>query len=87
VKKSGELIVCSNSDATKCKYEQSTSSSLPKVTSIDKTDTTLVFTGENFLSTNFQASSSLDGVSADSVTVESPTKVTALWTKGVPALK
>jgi len=60
---------------------------MPKVSSITKSETTLVFKGTNFFTADFDASSVLDGVKADSVVVDSATQITATWSKGVPALK
>lgn len=51
-----------------------------------KTDTTVVFTGSDFFTAGFNANSSLAGVYADTIVVDSATQVTATWNKGVPAL-
>lgn len=66
-----------------CTY--ATSTSKPAVASVSKTDSsTVVFTGTNFYTSLFTAAASLSGVSADTVTIDSATQVSAVWSKGVP---
>lgn len=77
---------CANTDATKCVYEQLLTATLPKVTSVTKTTDKIVFTGANFLTADFKALTSLAGVDADSVVIDSATQVTATFTKGIPPL-
>lgn len=86
VKHGNTTIACSNSDATKCKYEQVSTASLPKVTSVVKSADKIVFSGSNFLTSNFKALTALAGVNADSVSIDSDSQVTATFTKGVPPL-
>jgi len=60
---------------------------MPAVSEIAKTETTLVFTGTNFFTADFDLFATLDGIKADSIVVDSANKVTATWTKGVPVIK
>lgn len=57
---------------------------MPKVDSLTKTDTTIVFTGKNFYTTDHVGKANFIGIQADSVVVNSATQVTATWTTGVP---
>lgn len=44
----------------------------------------MVFTGTGFLTTGYTANVSFMNISADTVTIDSATKVTAEWTNGLP---
>ena len=46
----------------------------------------MVYTGTNFFTAGYTAGSSLDGIEASTVVVDSATQVTATWTNGVPVL-
>lgn len=66
-----------------CDYQ--TSSSMPVVSSIAQQDAyTLVFTGVGFSFTGFPAQVRYINIKADSVTVDSDTQVTAVFTNGIP---
>jgi hypothetical protein len=69
-----------------CQYEQSTSSSFPVVTSVSKTDSTIVFTGTGFYLADFTANASFASINADSVAVDSSTQITATFNLGVPVV-
>ena len=45
-----------------------------------------MFTGTNFFTSNYVAQASLNGINADTVSIDSATKVTATWTLGVPVI-
>jgi len=66
-------VACKNSDGAKCKYEQLKTTLMPEVSKVDKTETTLVFTGTNFFTSNFKSLASLDGIKADSIVIDSAT--------------
>jgi len=57
---------------------------MPKVDSIVKADTTIVFTGKNFYTTDHVGKAEFMGIAASTVVVDSATQVTATWTDGVP---
>jgi len=86
VKHASKVHECANTDASKCKYEQLKTASFPEVLSLTKTSSVVVFTGKNFLTSNFNALTILAGIKADSVTIDSDTQVTATWNKGVPPI-
>jgi hypothetical protein len=66
-----------------CNYQ--TSSSMPVVTSVIKSDSnTLEFSGSGFNIDSFTAKVSLANVIADEVTIESDTLVKAIFRYGVP---
>lgn len=78
---------CEGSDASLCNYEQTSNGSFPAFTAVDNSvSNTVVFTGTNFFTRGFVANSSYGGVDADTVTVDSATQVTAVWTLGMPPL-
>lgn len=55
------------------------------VTSSDSSgDSSIVFTGTNFDITDFTASATFAGISADSVVIDSATQATASFNLGVP---
>lgn len=58
---------------------------MPKITAVSKTDaTTIVITGTDFWTVGYSGKVTLVGVAATSVTIDSSTQVTAVWTTGVP---
>lgn len=66
-----------------CNYQ--TSTTMPVVTSVEKTDSnTLDFTGTGFNIADFSASVILANVSASEVTILSDTQVRAIYSYGVP---
>lgn len=75
---------CANTDTSKCKYKQLTSGAFPKVTALDFTSGDLVITGTGFFTNAYKANVSVSGIEADTVTINSATKVTAKWIKGMP---
>ena len=79
-----ESFACVDTAGTACNYEQSAAAVFPAVDSATLTATSIVFTGTNFLTTGHTAKSSLSGVSADTVVVDSTSQVTATWTLGTP---
>jgi hypothetical protein len=72
--------------SSSCPYEQSSDSTFPEVTSVSKTDSTIVFTGTNFDLVDFTAAASFASIDADSVVVDSNTQITATFTLGVPTV-
>ena len=86
IKQGTTVYPCVNSDNSNCQYEQLASSTFPAVTSVSKTDTTIVFAGTNFDIADFSASASFAGITADSVVVDSATQATATFTLGVPVV-
>ena len=83
---SGSTIDCSNSDATKCQFEQVTGASFPVVTTQTTTNSsTLTFDGTNFMA-SLNASAKIAGVPADTVTATS-TQVVATWNLGLPPVE
>jgi len=83
-KRSPKVIACSNTDKTKCQYEQSKTGNFPIVTAVSKSAQTLSFSGSNFFTSSYTAVAKYCGATADSVSIDSATQVTATWTKGVP---
>jgi len=76
---------CSNADTTKCQYKQDNAEDTwPRITSLTKTDTTLVFTGVNFYTAGYIASASYLKIDATSVVIDSETQATATFEGGVP---
>jgi hypothetical protein len=69
---------------TKCQYEQSKTGKFPIVAAVSKSAQTLSFTGSNFFASGYTAVARYCGATADSVSIDSATQVTATWTKGVP---
>jgi phage major head subunit gpT-like protein len=84
VKVADKVYACANTDATKCDFTRSGEATMPKVDSLTKTDTTIVFTGKNFYTTDHVGKAKFMGIQADSVVANSATQVTATWTTGVP---
>ena len=77
-------VGCSGSDTSKCQYEQSKTGKFPIVEAVSKSAETLSFTGSNFFASAYTAVAKYCGATADSVSIDSATQVTATWTKGVP---
>lgn len=57
---------------------------MPTVSSYATTEDTITITGINFFTSSYTAKFSYAGVTADSVTIDSATQVTATFTNGVP---
>lgn len=80
-----EQATCNNTDESLCQYEQLSNSSFPAVTNLSNSDSsTIVFTGTNFFTSGYTAHASYSGIEANSVTLDSTTQVTAVWTHGMP---
>jgi hypothetical protein len=82
---SGTTYTCANTVTTNCNYKQSSAATtFPVLTSMTKTDTTMVLTGTSFYTAGYTTRVSYMGIDATSVVVDSATQVTATWTGGVP---
>ena len=57
---------------------------MPQTASVAKTETTIVFTGINFITSGYTGRAIFMGIAATSVTIDSATQATATWTDGVP---
>lgn len=57
---------------------------MPQTASVAKTETTIVFTGINFITSGYTGRATFMGIAATSVTIDSATQATATWTDGVP---
>ena len=78
---------CGNTQApTACEYEQKSASS-PTVTGFAATADTITVTGTAFPTSDYTASVIFKGVESNSATIDSATKITATFTKGVPVSK
>jgi hypothetical protein len=86
VKYSGSTYACANTDAAQCQYKQLNSSSYPKIAIADISSGNLFLTGTDFFTTGYYANASFATIKADTVTVDSPTQVTAAWSKGLPPM-
>ena len=90
VKQGDSIYTCASTDATKCEFTQGDATSMPVVESLTKTDTTIVFTGQNFEAGLFPggkgvtAKVSFMGIESKSVIIDSATQVTATFDMGVP---
>lgn len=78
---------CANTDKTKCKFKQLTASS-PTVTGFTvKSATVLEVAGTSFPTSGYTGSVVFKGVESTSAVIDSATKVTATFAKGVPVSK
>jgi len=76
---------CSNTDTTKCVYEQLLDAAFPIVTALAKSaEDKIDFTGTDFILTGFKAEAWYAGIKATSVDVTDATSASATWEHGVP---
>lgn len=75
-----QLYVCS--DLLLCNYE--TTTAMPTVSSFTTSGSNILVSGSNFLTSGFSAQLTYAGVTADSVSIDSASQVTATFNLGVP---
>lgn len=82
----GETIAeCAVEDTSVCQFSQNNEdNSFPRIVSLSKTDTTLVFTGTGFYTVGYDVTAYYKEIEATSVVVDSETQVTATFEGGVP---